>query len=242
MQYKGNNLIFFDIETGGFSAIKDPFILAIITLGIAEEYEEFYSIEEVSDYVKTYGINGILVTYNGENYYGGFDFPFLRTKYAMARTEWPFAGIQHLDLCPLVKKFFNTKDYEISIPSPNSSKINKTVLTKLAFANGLEYKTINETYEELMELHSQGKCDWLDVATIKTTEDNSLQSVYQKLFDPDIQEEYIDGEEVPELYRKGEIDKILFHCKNDVRRLRDVTSLILDFFPAHEIEKNINRL
>jgi hypothetical protein len=240
MRYQGNDLIYFDIETAGFSAIKDDFILSETLKG--EEYIEHQSLEGLSEFAEKNGFNGIIVTCNGEHYRGGFDFPFLRTKYALERKKFPFSGMMHLDILPLLRKYINTTDYQIKIPSKSSSKMNKKNLTKLAFANGLEYKTINETYEELMKLHEEGKCNWLDFASIKSSEDNSLQKVYQIFFDPAAEEDYIDGSEIPELYKEGNIDPIAYHCKNDVKRLKDVTELLLDMVPSWEVERAISRL
>ena len=42
--------------------------------------------------------------------------------------------------------------------------------------------------------------DWLDYIEPEAKEDNSLQAVYQMMFDPECEEEYIDGAEIPGLY------------------------------------------
>lgn len=241
MQFNGNDLIFFDIETGGFSAVQDPFIVSV-ALKEDDQYIEHTSLEELYDFAKNGGFNGIIVTYNGENYQGGFDFPFLRTKYALKRMDFPFRGLQHLDLLPLIKKYFNTTDYIISIPSKNSSTMNKKNLSKLAFANGLEYKNINDTYDELLALHEEGKCDWLNFAQIKPKEDNSLQAVYQLFFDYNAKEEYIPGEAIPELYEQGDMQSIIRHCCDDVRMLKEVAKFLLPMIPSWDIERNISRL
>ncbi len=46
-----------------------------------------------------------LVTYNGESYRGGFDMPFLRRRYIENKLQdrWPFKGLRHLDLLPIVQ-------------------------------------------------------------------------------------------------------------------------------------------
>lgn len=49
-----------------------------------------------------------LVTYNAETFKGGFDLPFLRTRYAKAGIKWPFKGYKVLDLYPLVARYFNS--------------------------------------------------------------------------------------------------------------------------------------
>lgn len=50
----------------------------------------------------------LLVAYNGERFKGGFDLPFLRTRYALQTLPWPFDGIPYADILPLVQNRFNT--------------------------------------------------------------------------------------------------------------------------------------
>lgn len=50
----------------------------------------------------------LLVAYNGERFNGGFDLPFLRTRYALQNLEWPFDGIPYADILPLIESRFNT--------------------------------------------------------------------------------------------------------------------------------------
>jgi len=50
----------------------------------------------------------LLVAYNGERYRGGFDLPFLRTRYAAHELPWPFADLPYADLLPVIRDRFNT--------------------------------------------------------------------------------------------------------------------------------------
>jgi hypothetical protein len=50
----------------------------------------------------------LLVAYNGERWNGGFDLPFLRTRYATHGLRWPFADVPYADLLPLISDRFNT--------------------------------------------------------------------------------------------------------------------------------------
>lgn len=50
----------------------------------------------------------LLVAYNGEVWSGGFDLPFLRTRYAHHDLDWPFTNIPYADLLPLFDDQFNT--------------------------------------------------------------------------------------------------------------------------------------
>jgi uncharacterized protein YprB with RNaseH-like and TPR domain len=50
----------------------------------------------------------LLVAYNGERFNGGFDLPFLRTRYVQQDIAWPFDGVPYADILPLIRNRFNT--------------------------------------------------------------------------------------------------------------------------------------
>jgi len=64
----------------------------------------------VTEFVRA-NLNGdgdLVVAYNGERYRGGFDLPFLRTRYAAHDMPWPFADLPYADLLPVIRNRFNT--------------------------------------------------------------------------------------------------------------------------------------
>jgi hypothetical protein len=54
------------------------------------------------------GSDVLLVAYNGERWRGGFDVPFLRTRYAHLGLPWPFADVAYADVMSVVADRFNT--------------------------------------------------------------------------------------------------------------------------------------
>lgn len=50
----------------------------------------------------------VVAAYNGETWNGGFDLPFLRTRFARVDMAWPFADTPYTDLLPVVQDLFNT--------------------------------------------------------------------------------------------------------------------------------------
>jgi hypothetical protein len=50
----------------------------------------------------------LLVGYNGETWHGGFDLPFLRTRYAACDMAWPFRDLPYADVLPIIRDLFNT--------------------------------------------------------------------------------------------------------------------------------------
>ena len=62
----------------------------------------------------------LLAAYNGETWSGGFDLPFLRTRYAHHDLAWPFTDSPYADLLPLFDDQFNTtvgEDSHADLPS-----------------------------------------------------------------------------------------------------------------------------
>jgi uncharacterized protein YprB with RNaseH-like and TPR domain len=50
----------------------------------------------------------LLTAYNGDKFRGGFDLPFLRTRYARQDADWPFVDLPYADLLPIFQDRFNT--------------------------------------------------------------------------------------------------------------------------------------
>ncbi|ELZ41484.1 hypothetical protein C463_12412 [Halorubrum californiense DSM 19288] len=50
----------------------------------------------------------LLIAYNGEVWSGGFDLPFLRTRFARHELAWPFVDVPYADVLPVVSDRFNT--------------------------------------------------------------------------------------------------------------------------------------
>lgn len=64
----------------------------------------------VSEFVteRCCGRDVLLVAFNGETWSGGFDVPFLRTRFARVGLPWPFDDVAYADLLPVVSDRFNT--------------------------------------------------------------------------------------------------------------------------------------
>lgn len=240
MKIQGLEPYYFDIETTGLSGIQDDFVLAVVQNG--NNVNVFLDLIEFFDYIK-YNVQGILVGYNTENYRGGFDLPFLRSLTLRKGLIWPFAGLKHLDILPLVQSSLQTRIYEVKIPSQSS--LRKADLTELAFINEISYTNTKETYAKLLELHKEGLCNWNGLEQVVTTESNTLDDVYAYFFDPGREEEYIDVEKLINQFKAREISYEEFvalntiHCKDDVRRLKAVTEALLPLLPQNYVDRNL---
>ena len=73
--------------------LDEPALLAAVTEFVAERIQD---------------ADVLLIAYNGEVWSGGFDLPFLRTRFARHELAWPFVNVPYADVMPLVADRFNT--------------------------------------------------------------------------------------------------------------------------------------
>jgi hypothetical protein len=80
------------------------------TIKLSVHSSEVELLEAVAEFLSDRIANSdyLLVAYNGERFNGGFDLPFLRTRYVLQGREWPFDGIPYADLLPIISDRFNT--------------------------------------------------------------------------------------------------------------------------------------
>lgn len=231
MNWNGKKLISFDIETTGLDV--DSKIVCINTYD-GENSNVYFSLE---NFIKQNFKDKILVGYNSGNWRGGFDLNYIRTYCVKNNIDYHLNGVIHLDIIPLVRKYFNTTIQFNKIPSVSS--LRKDDLVFLANKNDLEYTTKKDTYKRIKQL---GSPDWQDYEKKKHKKDNSLQKVYQILFDPNCEEEYIDGADTDELLQQGKIGEVVRHCTNDIIRTYKITNQVLDLVPNYPINKNLTEL
>lgn len=238
LYWNNMKVIAFDIETTSLSSPDGEFVC-----GVFYPVEESHLvIENFDEIISKYSLffdkdTTLFVTFNGENWRGGFDFPWLRTKFIQENIDWFFKGYQHLDLYPLIKKYTNF-DFE-EIKPWSKSKLNADKVREIARVNNVEYINKAQTYAKLKEKENT---DWLDYSEEKNKGHYDLQTIYQTLSDPNKEETYIDGKDTAKLVENGEKRKVIRHCKNDVKRLHKIASKMLNYIPEWEIDRNINRL
>lgn len=228
------NRIFLDIETTGLTNLDNE----LIVVGVLDRdgCKSLWELDDLIEYLdeqKEKNLPNEIITYNGGTFYNsGFDMPFLRAKLLQANKSNPFMGISHLDLYPIVQKYFNFQ--ETVYEKPSVSSLRKADLVKLAEANEVEYETISKTYETLCEID---ETDWLDYKTYKTESKNDLQSIYQTFFDIYNSKEYINGSEIPKLYEEGDLETIEQHVLDDVNQLKQIYFKLRDYVPDNIFNK-----
>ena len=100
-------------QTGGRSATDVGVVVENATetiVNVSTHPSERAVLTAVADFVeqRLHDEDVLLVAYNGERWNGGFDLPFLRTRYAKLDIAWPFEDVPYADLLPLVSDRFNT--------------------------------------------------------------------------------------------------------------------------------------
>jgi len=92
-----------DVET----AVQDR---TGIHIEVSAHQSERALLEAVSAFVATRlrSADVLLVGYNAETWHGGFDLPFLRTRYAACDVAWPFRDLPYADVLPIIRDLFNT--------------------------------------------------------------------------------------------------------------------------------------
>jgi len=92
-----------DVET----AVQDR---TGIHIEVSAHQSERALLEAVSAFVATRlrSADVLLVGYNAETWHGGFDLPFLRTRYAACDVAWPFRDLPYADVLPIIQDLFNT--------------------------------------------------------------------------------------------------------------------------------------
>lgn len=81
-----------------------------VTVQVSVHASEAALLEAVGEFVgeRLQSRDVLLVAFNGETWRGGFDVPFLRTRYAAHDVRWPFRELPYADLLPVVRDLFNT--------------------------------------------------------------------------------------------------------------------------------------
>jgi len=102
-------------QTGGKASESDDIEAAVqdrtgTHVDVSAHRSEQALLEAVSAFVTTRlrSADVLLVGYNAETWRGGFDLPFLRTRYAACDLPWPFQALPYADLLPVVRDLFNT--------------------------------------------------------------------------------------------------------------------------------------
>lgn len=232
---KRDRHVCFDIETTGLSADDRIVSYCLMmgrddTVGMCCDCTEVEMLEQLSVDVENVMGGKILVTYNGENWAGGFDIPFLRTRYTILdmMDMYPFRGIKHIDLMPIFQKKFNTAIYKEASLEDLSAAQCKEMMHICA------QKPLSTKAENIRALESVGYkiSDVNDRVDPKIVNKFGLKHCYHLLFGGEVG---MTGEDVPDLWERGEYARIASYNKGDCVMTMKLLGVCLSSVPDYDI-------
>lgn len=160
-----------------------------------------------------------LVTYNGLAYKGGFDIPVLDYAFHQTDVENPLSGLQHIDVYDPVDRgyVYNT------VPQfPKRGGPKKTELRAFAEEKGYEDEASGLNKAPLADLlNTNLSADeiqaWAEAndRDVPTTDDGSLDGVYDYLYDTEYPDPFEDSVEAVEAWENGYYSEVLVHNITD---------------------------
>ena len=230
----------FDIETTGLAADNDRIVSYCLlseseSVGMCCECTEEEMLEQLSVDVESALGGKILVTFNGDNWSGGFDIPFLRTRYVINDMVdmYPFGGVKHIDLMPVLQKKFNTAMVkEASLDDLSAAQCKK--LVQMCSIRPFTTKAENVKMLGAVDYNHVGIVEkYLNENTeTKIVNKYGLKHCYHLLFGGEVG---MTGEDVPELWEKGEYNKIAEYNAEDCRMTARLLGVCLSTVPEYDI-------
>ena len=247
--------ITFDLETTGLSADSEITSFAMVSddkiyclsqclPGQDGEIDEKCLLKTMHEVVSAKDKGTVLCTYNGGNYQGGFDFPLLRTRFHKHGVAWPFAGMMHVDLYPvIVKRWSTAQQYWQSIDQMLVDDLKKMIVVF-----GVEGKAkVKQNYIDLI-------VDTVPTESIdlyikenfepKIRDINSLKGAYQIITGKDPGE--IDGAGAIELwlqYKETGDDKYLIELRQynikDCQKTLELYDICKEFCSKRDMQPDI---
>jgi len=182
-----------------------------------------------------------LLTYMGGTQYGpGFDFPFLRTRCAILGVMWPFGGVPHVDIMPIIQKRFDTK---VSFaPSLDDLTIDDLKIIIKSF--GIEGKQ-KKKQDYIVAINTMVSVEDLDRYILDTfpkkeKEVKGLKEVYQLLTGEDPGD--MRGDQVPMLWKQYQethdntiLDDIRKYNMEDCQKVEILWEIIQGCVPSRDL-------
>lgn len=143
---------------------------------------------------------GLLTFMGGTKYGPGFDFPFMRTRCAILGVPWPFGGVPHIDIYPIIQKRFDTK---ISyMPALEDLTVDELKAMMKSWSVVSKAKKKQEFIDAITGLvDSNHISDYIsENCEVKTKEITSLKGVYELLTGEDPGD--MRGGDVPRLWKQ----------------------------------------
>ena len=228
----------FDIESTGLSANDRVVSYCLLSENDATsmccDCSEKEILEQLSVDVNTTLGGKILVTFNGENWSGGFDIPFLRTRYTILDMldVFPFSGVKHIDLMPIFQKKFNTAVVKESALDDLSAAECKGLVNRFGY-KPLGTKAQNIGLLNCIDISQQYIIDEVlgDIEP-KIVNRYSLKHCHSLFFGGEVG---TTGADVKEMWENGEYDRIAEYNKLDCVMTKKLLYTCLDIVPEYDM-------
>ncbi len=187
---------------------------------------------------------GLLTYMGGTLYSPGFDFPFLRTRCAMMNVPFPFIGLPHIDIFPIIQKRFDTKiSYYPVLEDLVVDDLKKIVKNFGIDAKPKKKQEIVETINNLLDPALVSKYI-NDTFPAKTKDLHSLKDVYELLTGEDPGD--MRGDQVPILWKQynethdnSVLDDIVKYNMADCQKVENLWEIIQGCVPARDLMPEI---
>lgn len=164
-----------------------------------------------------------LYGYNAETWGGGFDIPFIRTRFIKNDIEWFLDGIYFVDFLNEIRKHINTVE---------------PVLSELSEDNREQFKERFDLTEKDLVTNNYSK-DKLEVFGDEQnidvfTSSNGLDEAHDVLCGCDVEDPFDSSEEAVTCYNNNEIADVVYHCYTDIVRTKHLFDIVMEYTPARE--------
>ena len=239
MKTKRSKHVCFDIETLGLTA--DSRIVSYCLLGedettvLCDGRSEEDMLEQLSEDVGSVLSGKIMVSFNGENWRGGFDIPLLRTRYVINDMIdlYPFSGVKHIDLMPIFQKKFNTSTMkEPEVGDLNAAQCKE--LVKMCDCKPASTKALNVEILENADARYRGRIAYYVDTNMehKIVSGYGLKHCHQMFFGGKIG---VTGGDVMEMWKNHEYDLIAEYNKLDCEMTMDLLQICLRTVPEYDM-------
>ncbi len=235
----------FDIETTGLVS-SDCELVSWCAGNISGIQSESVSEELVIQklYLAMVPEMGLLTFMGGTKYGPGFDFPFMRTRCAILGVPWPFGGVPHIDIYPIIQKRFDTKVSYTPVLEDLTVEDLKLMIKSMGIVSKAKKKqeyidAINGLLDpEHISDYIRGTCK------SKVKDLNNLKEIYELLTGEDPGD--MRGGDVPRLWKQWQethdntlLDDIKEYNRADCQKVEVLWEIIKDTCPNHDLMPEI---
>jgi len=229
-----------DIETTGIHPLESELVSCVFGDFAEIQIEginELGVLIDLSEYVRSLNKSTTtIITYRGGTMYStGFDWPFLRVRYLKHGLVWPFKGFNHIDMYPIIQKWFDLDFSELG--TIEDLKANE--LTKMVIHFGLksEGNMKGNMAQTKMMVEQEQIDEYLSsIGLMKNKTHNGLKDACIHLLG--MGDDGMRGEKVPGMFKEWKeshndviLDNILTYNKADCEKTMALFEAVRDMVP-----------